>query len=180
MRCASCGYDRSTHDAVTLKCAIETADRNGRRGSFKVPPAPDCTLWRDIITRDVRARFQAIEDARKPYVPEVVPPPQVPARAPHGPGELAGYGGRQAVGLGRSAVAAGWSASAHYWRAADGTEGCAVRLARDDLRAVATWTRAAGKIGAASGWKADVGYGWRVGTLPAKLNHTDLERVISE
>jgi hypothetical protein len=118
--------------------------------------------------------------AEKVVLDEPLGPPQVTARPPYGPGEIAGYQGKQAVGLGRRAAAAGWTVSAHYWRAADGVEGCAVRMARDDLRAVATWKRPRGKIGAKSGWGADVAYGWRLGTLPAKLSHTDLERIFRE
>lgn len=179
MRCAACGYGDELHEFGTRRCPPETADKNGRRGRFRVPDPPDTRTWQQRIKDASAARAQAIEDARRPYVPEVVPPPQVPARAPQGPGEFAGYGGRQAVGLGKAAAAAGWRVAAFYARSHDGEEMCAVKLAKDDLRAVATWTRKAGNIGKASGWGADIAYGWRLGTMPARINHTDLEKIIN-
>jgi hypothetical protein len=174
MSCATCGYHRDLHEPITLKCPGEA------RGKFRDPPPIDTATYAQIIRRDVEARFAAIEAARAPYVPDVVLPPQVPARPPQGPGELARYGGKQALGLGRSGVDRGWAVDALYWRAHDGTEGCAVRLARDDLRAVATWTRKPGQIGKPSGWAADVAYGWRLGTMPIKINHTELERFVND
>ncbi len=128
---------------------------------------------------DCRARFAAMELARAPYVPDVVLPPQVRARPPYGRGEVACYQGKQAAGLGRAAAARGWSVGARYWRAHDGAEGCAVSLRRTDLAAVATWSRKAGNIGALSGWSADVAYGWRIGTMPARINHTNLVEMIT-
>lgn len=111
---------------------------------------------------------------------DVALPPQVPARAPLTPGEYAGYGGRQAVGLGRAGVALGWLVTAHYWRAGDGTEGCAVKLSKGPLRAVATWGRSPGKQGSKSGWTADVAYAWRVDVrrAPTKVTHTELLELI--
>lgn len=110
------------------------------------------------------------EEASEPWGP-----PQVPARPPAGPGELAGYRGRQALGMGRAAAAAGWTLAAYYARAHDGEEMSAIKMLRGALRAVATWTRPAGNIGKSSGWRADVAYGWIEGSMPQKVNHTDLE-----
>jgi hypothetical protein len=31
-----------------------------------------------------------------------------------------------------------------------------------------------------SGWSAEAAYGWRIGTLPAAITHTQLLEVISE
>jgi hypothetical protein len=181
IHCAGCGYPEDTHDPGTRKCHPATGDKNGRRGTFRVPPPVDRSTWQEIVKRDVAARFAAIEAARAPYVPPPPPrPPQVPARAPHGLGEVAGYQGRQAVGLGRAAIAAGWRVAAYYARGADGEEMSAVKLARGDLQAVAVWRRAAGNIGKRSGWSADVAFGWRIGTMPARINHTDLERLIND
>jgi hypothetical protein len=65
---------------------------------------------------------------------------------------------------------------ASYWRAHDGTEGCAVKLRKDDLYGVATWARPAGKIGTRAGWAADIAYAWRLDgkSMPVKVNHTQL------
>lgn len=179
-RCAACGYEREPwHEFGTDRCPPETADKNGRRGRFRPSPEPDLALWPEIIRRDVAARFAAIEAARVVHVPDPALPPQVSARPPYGPGEFASYQGRQAAGLGRAASAAGWTVRAWYWRAADGTEGCAVSMSRGDLRAVATWTRPPGKLGGTSGWATDAAYGWRLGTMPATINTTDLGRIFS-
>jgi hypothetical protein len=108
--------------------------------------------------------------------------PRVLARAPRTPAEIAGAGGgRQASKLGRLAISLGWSVSAHYWQGADGPEGCAIRLAKLPLRAVATWSRPAELVGTKAGWKADLAYAWRIDVPrpPMKVTHTDLERLIS-
>jgi hypothetical protein len=102
-------------------------------------------------------------------------PPQVPARPAVGPGELAGYRRRQALGMGCRAAAAGWTVAAYYARSCDGEELSAIKMHRGPLRAVATWTRKAGNIGKSSGWSADVAFGWIDGFMPKKINHTDLE-----
>lgn len=153
--------------------------RQGKYKPLKLAP-PDHSTWREILARDTAARHAAYDAQNAPYESPIVLPPQVPARPPAGPGEVAGYGGHQALGLGRKAAAAGWRVAAFYARAADGSELSAVKLARDDLAAVATWRRAPGKQGSGSGWSADVAYGWRLGTMPVKINHTDLERFIDE
>jgi hypothetical protein len=181
MLCAGCGYGPQWHEQTgEHRCPPETADRNGRRGKWRAPEQHvDTASWREIMRRDYRARMAAYDEAHASYEPEVVPPPRVPARPPTGPAELAGYQGRQAVGLGRAAAAAGWAVEARYWQAHDGTEGCAVRMARDDLYAVATWKRSASKAGGKSGWGADIAYGVRRGVAPVKLTHTQLEGVIT-
>lgn len=179
MRCSSCGYSEQWHELGTRKCPAETADKNGRRGTLKASPPDDPALWPEIIRRDSLARKAKTDAARAVYVPEIVLPPQVAARPPRGPGEIAGYQGKQAVGLGRVAVVAGWDVGAWYWRAYDGVEGCAVRLSLKDLRGVATWKRAAGKLGSKSGWSGEDAYGWKLGTMPIKLKHTELERIVS-
>jgi hypothetical protein len=181
IHCATCGYPEAYHDLGTLRCPKETANKAGHRGSFKVPPPVDRTLWRDVMRCDAERSRQAIEDARKPYVPEVVPAPLIPARPPFGPAEFAGgEGQKQATKLGRGAIALGWDVSPWYWRSGYGDEGCALRLAKGPLRAVALWHRAAGNVGKLTGWKAEYAYAWRtdVERLPTKLNHTNLERLI--
>lgn len=106
--------------------------------------------------------------------------PMVWARPPASAVEIAGYAGKQAVGLGRKGHAEGWTPTALYWRAADGEEGCGVWLLRDDLRALATWKRPSAKAGTKSGWATDLAYAWRVGsgTFPYKITHTALEGLL--
>lgn len=166
-RCAGCGY-------------VHTGNCPNQRGRFRAPEPIDTSDYRVIMARDAARRRAETEEARKPYAPEVTPPPQVLARPVAGPGEIAGYQGRQAVGLGRRAVAAGWQVAAYYARSHDGGEMCAVKLAKPPLRAVATWTRKPGQVGKLSGWSADVAYAWRedVERVPMKINHTDLERIM--
>lgn len=100
----------------------------------------------------------------------------MPARPPYGPAEYA----KSAIGLGRKALEAKWEISPWYWRAADGAEGCALRLKKGPLRAIATWKRAAADAGRLTGWKTDVVYAWRVDVarFPTNLNITELERLI--
>lgn len=152
-----------------------------RQAKYKpLAPAPyDRSTWREILARDTALRHAVYDAERAPHESPIVLPPQVPARPPLGGAEVASYRGRQALGLGGAAAAAGWRADAFYARAADGAELSAVKLARDDLRAVATWRRAAGKQGSKSGWSADVAYGWRLGTMPAKITHTFLEEFVN-
>lgn len=181
IHCATCGYPEVYHDLGTLRCPIETANRAGHRGTFKVPPPIDRTLWPEILRRDAMARRQAIEDARKPYESPVVLPPLVPARAPYGPQEFAGGdGNKQGTKLGRGAVALGWRVEPCYWQAGTGDEGCALRLAKGPLRAVALWERKAADVGKLTGWKAEYAFAWRadVARFPTKMTHTDLERLI--
>lgn len=112
---------------------------------------------------------------------KVTGPPEVPARPPAGPGEIAGYQKKQAIGLGRHAGGLGWTVTAFYWRGPDSVEGCGVWLARDALRAVATWKRPAGKQGAPTGWTTDTAYAWRAdrpGSL-TKMTHKQLEGIIT-
>jgi hypothetical protein len=167
-----------------LKCHPATADKNGRRGTFKVPPPVDRTLWRERMALDAAAAREAIEEARKPYEPEVVPPPIVPARPPRGPHEYASSNrGMSAVKLGRHALAAGWVVEPAYWMAHDHSEGCALRLAKGTMRAVALWSRTAANAGGAAGWKAEYAYAWRsdwTDRFPVKLNITDLERFLDD
>ena len=180
--CASCGYLEIYHDLGTLRCPKETANKAGHRGSFKTPPPVDRALYPEIMRRAAEARKRAIEDARKPYEPEVAPPPLIPARPPAGPHEFAGGdGNKQATKLGRGAVALGWHAEPWYWMSGYGDEGCAARLWKGPLRAVALWSRSAASAGLTVGWKADIAYAWRADVtdrFPTKLTHTDLERLI--
>jgi hypothetical protein len=178
--CASCGYGPEWHEQTgEHRCPPETADKNGRRGKWRTPDPPVHLDYRAIMRRDWLARQAADAAAHVEYEPEVVPPPLIPARAPTGPTELASYQGRQALGMGRQAALAGWAVSAHYWKAYDGSEGCAVKMWRDDLYAVATWKRKPAKAGTKSGWEADIAYGVRRGDAPVKLTHTQLEGVIT-
>jgi hypothetical protein len=172
-RCV-CGY---VHDG---KCPA-------RKGKFEPqPPMGEPMREYERPVRQATVSMWADDPGGVPSEPvaavDVIAPapPRVPARAPAGPTEIAGYGGKQAVGLGRRAAAAGWNVEARYWVAGDGTEGCAVRLACGELRAVATWQRKAPYAGTGSGWGADVAYAWRVDVdaVPTKLNHTELERIM--
>lgn len=182
IHCASCGYPEVYHDLGTLRCPQETANKAGHRGSWKDPPPPEQVLWRERMRIDAEARRVAIEAARAPYVPEVVLLPIVPARPPYGPHEFAGGdGNKQGTKLGRGAVALGWHAAPFYWMTGDGDEGCAVRLSKGPLRAVALWSRKAADVGKLTGWKAEYAYAWRAdaeGRWPTKLSHTELEGLI--
>lgn len=147
-----------------------------RQGKYKAPAEPEPRrMWFGLSVPDLTPA--PVEDE-----PAVSGPPQVPARPPCGPGEFAGYQGKQAVGLGKKALSRGWNVAAWYWRAFDGAEGCAVALSLGPLRAVATWKRKAGNQGSKSGWGADVAYAWRIDVeaFPAAIGHTVLERLISE
>lgn len=194
MRCpvCACGETVDTHRAVAdppspLLTFAEKGkvihrcpgkDTQLRHGTFREAPPPEELTYVEILARDA-ARWRAeAEEAARPYEPP--PPPLVPARPPCGPHEFAGYQGRQAVGLGRKAVAAGWEVEARYWRAADRSEGCAVRLRKGPLRAVATWKRKADNRNPKSGWATDDAYAWRIDVqrFPTKLSHTDLEGLI--
>ena len=180
--CASCGYLREFHEVATLRCPAGLREY-ARTAKFKPRPPVDPALWHDIMRRDARARSAAIEAAHRPYEPVVVPPPVIPARAPLGPAEYAvSNRGMSAAKLGRHAIAAGWSVQPWYWREHDGREGCAVRLARSALRAVALWSRPAGSAGTTSGWKAEYAYAWRTDAegVPVKINITDLERFLDD
>lgn len=179
MRCAACGYAFDTHELGTRKCHPLTGDKNGRRGTWR-EPAPIVDIgWREIMRREARQRAADYAAEHAPYEPPVVLPPQVPARAPNGPEELASYQGKQAVGLGRRAVAAGWQVRALYARAGNGTELCCIKLRKGVYRAVATWTRKPGNVGARLGWGADLAYAWQtdINRGPIKLNHTELEGI---
>lgn len=147
-----------------------------RQGKYKSPATPEPRReWFGLLVPVLESEVEQV------VAEPVTGPPQVPARPPIEPTEFAGTQGRQARGLGRKALAAGWDVSPWYWRAFDGAEGCAVRLARGPLRAVATWKRAPGHLGEKSGWAADVAYGWRtdVSGFPTKLTVTQLEGLIS-
>jgi hypothetical protein len=153
-----------------------------RQGSFRTPdPEPERVDWYGMSVAPA-ASAEIEELGRQLALADAVRPPQVAARPPAGPGEVPG-GTRKAaaVKLGRAARAAGWLVEPLYWRAADGTEGCMLRLAREPgLRMVALWKRKAGNVGALTGWSVDVAYGWRVGSeaFPTKLGHADVERLL--
>lgn len=179
-RCGACGYFAETH-GIDGRCHPATADRNGRRGSWRPAPEPVPDVgWREIMSLEAAARRVESDAGRAAYEPPAPTPPQVPARRPAGPGEIAGAGTRkQATKLGRVAIDAGWIVEAVYWRAYDGTEGCALRLAGPGgVRAVATWARKPGNLGALTGWSADIAYAWRPGDMPAKVNHSQLDELL--
>lgn len=165
--CGGCGYLREYHQGDGCPTS--------RTGRWRERPPVDRSDYRAIMRRDMLAREAAIEAARAPYVPVVTPPPRIPARQPAGPGELAW----KALGLGRKAMAAGWSVTAHYWMRHDGAEGCAVKLRRDELYAVATWSRKPGLTGGKAGWSADIAYGLQRGSAAVKMTHTQLEGVVA-
>lgn len=168
MNCHTCGYPEAWHDLGSLKCPPETADKNGRRGTFKAPgPLAPRHEWfgGPAAPKSVKAA---------PHEPPR--PPQVPARLPYGPTEYAtSTRGMSAAKLGRKAADSGWQVQPTYWRAADGTEGCGLKIAKGVLRAVATWKRKPG-----GSWAVDIAYAWRidVARFPSKLTHTDLEGLI--
>lgn len=183
MHCASCGYPFRFHDLGTSRCPIETADSAGRRGSWKVPLPADAALYPEIMRRDAERRRREDDEARRPY--EAPPPPLIPARPPQSPREYATSNrGLSAVKLGRAAQDAGWDVEPWYWKAADGAEGCALRLRKGELRAVATWKRSAANAIAAgtTGWSTDEAYAWRIDVprCPTKMNITDLEKLIND
>lgn len=181
-RCAACGYFEEFHDLGTLKCPRETADVNGRRGTFREYVPERRFDWFGLSVPYSKKQLDAMADAERLAEDVVTGPPQVPARPPLCPGEIAG-GKRNAaaIKLGRLAIAAHWTVAPLYWRAADGREGCGVWLSRGDLRALATWKRAAGNVGALTGWEGDRAYAWRTsGTQPVtRINLTQLEGLIS-
>lgn len=136
----------------------------------------DRALWPEILARDVAARMRALDEARRSYVPPVVEPPVVVARAPRGKGEFAGYQGRQAVGLGRLAARCGFDVAPYYWKSGAGVEGCAVKGYRPTLAFVATWERKPGRS-----WATDVAYAWNPSdnrTFPVRMTVTQLEEII--
>jgi len=169
--CAGCGYLRVYHEGDRCP-GLKTK-------TFQVPPPIVETDWREILERDARVRAAALAARTAVALPSVPAQPRVPARPPLNHGEFARGQGRQALGLGRRAIEAGWDVSPWYWLAGDGTEGCAVKLAKDDLRAVATWQRPPGMLGSSKGWAADVAYAWRVGSMPVKVTHTRLGELIA-
>jgi hypothetical protein len=168
----ACGYLIEFHD-LAGRCPGVKA------GKFQRPDPVDRALWREIMARDLAARHRELERANAPYVPKIVLPPIVPARPPLSPGEFAGWQGKQAVGLGRRAAGSGFDLMPLYWLAGDETEGCAVKGQHAAFCFVATWKRAAGRRGSASGWGADIAYAWHPGDrqIPARMTHTDLERL---
>lgn len=172
-----CGYPRDFHSLGSLLCP--DPPKNTKPKYRPAPTEHEALTWRQVIARDAARRKAAEAEAAQKRDVAPTPPPLIPARPPQSPLELAGYQGKQAIGLGRRAVAAGWQVGAAYWKAHDGTEGCAVTLAypAQGLRAVATWKRPAAKAGTMSGWGADVAYAWRQGEMPAQCNITDLEAI---
>jgi hypothetical protein len=205
MRCAKCGYFEPDHELVTRKCPVcicgatpaEHAPHcpgkvskttgepmNLRRGAFtEPPPLAPVREWLGMRVPMTEAELAARVAAAVPGT-EIVErrPPQVPARPPRGPEEVAG-GTRKAaaVKLGKLARAAGWRVRPMYWRAGDGTEGCALQLAGpDNMRAVALWERPAGHVGELTGWGAKLAYAWRPGsgTFPVKVAHADIEKLL--
>jgi hypothetical protein len=183
----ACGSPPLLHDGRALYQGIPCPGRRSktsgawlllRQGTFR-PAEPEVArrdrfgLLVPVIERDEPAEVDEV----RPHLP-----PRVPARPPQGPHEIAGAGGgKQGSKLGRAAVALGWRVEARYWMAADGSEGCAVLLAKLPLRAVALWSRKAEAAGTKTGWKAEGAYAWRtdVARFPTKVTHTDLERLIT-
>ena len=181
-RCAACGYFEEYHDLGTLRCPKETADVNGRRGRFREDVPQPRRDWHGLLKLLSPEELKAAAPATRAETTIAAGPPQVSARAPAGPAELAGgNGAKQATKLGRQAASLGWSVRALYWRSFDGTEGCGVWLSRSELRALATWRRPAGNVGNLTGWGTDLVYAWRTdaGCFPTSMTLTDLEGLIT-
>lgn len=164
---------RQTHPCPDGRRNKTTRERlTLRRASFKAPePAPELVDWFGLL---VAAKPVELEDSAEPGP---LTPPVVPARPPHAPGETA----PRAVRLGKLAVGMGWQRPRlEYWRAADDGEGCGLKLARGELRAVATWKRDPGQRDKTTGWSADIAYAWRNGNMPVPVTHTVLERLLND
>lgn len=210
-RCRKCGYFDGDHELGTRKCPVcacgatpaehapncpgkAPSEATGllptlRRGTFDPAPAREEPAWRPgphaaaaaaLVCFPMRSEWQAIAAKMAADVVRSLSP-QVVARAPQGPSEIAGAGSKkQATKLGRAAVAAGWQVESAYWRAGDGTEGCALRLARGDVRAVALWQRKPGNVGSLVGWSAAEAYVWRLGVpgFPTKIAHAEVDDLL--
>jgi hypothetical protein len=174
-----CGYPRGFHALGSLLCP--DPPKNTKPKYRPAPVEHERLTWRQVIARDAARRRAVAEEAARKSIVAPTPPPLIPARPPQAATELAGYQGKQAVGLGRRALSAGWTVGAAYWKGHDGDEGCAVTLSLADrgFRAVATWKRPAAKAGTMSGWGADVAYAWRSGEMPQKCNLSDLEAIFT-
>lgn len=159
--CGRCGYLKEFHDLARRCPGMKT-------GTWKQRDPVDGALWPEILARDVAARMRAMEESRRADVAVALPRPMVTARPPQMPAELAGYQGRQAVGIGRLAIAAGMDVAPYYWRSGDGVHGCAVKGYRPALAFVATWKKPNG----GKGWAFDIAYVWNPSdrkTGPLKL-----------
>lgn len=147
-----------------------------RRGAFRPPPAAAATrdwfgMTVPLTEAELVARVEQVTDR------DVIERPQVAARSPQGPQEIAGgTGNKQAVKMGRAAASGGWRVAARFWRAHAGAEGCAVTLTRGTARAVAFWARP----DSGASWKTDDAYAWDVVTPGSftKVNHTKLGEMI--
>jgi hypothetical protein len=146
-----------------------------RRATFREPePEQVRRDWFGLLV-------PVVETKAEQQVEVEIGPPIVPARPPLTAAEYATSNrGMSAVKLGRKARELGWAVAPAYWVGFDHSEGCALRLAKAPLRAVALWRRPAADAGKLTGWKTDVAYAWRtdVARFPTKLTHTDLERLI--
>lgn len=146
-----------------------------RRATFREPePEQVRRDWFGLLVPVVETKAEQVEQVE-------IGPPIVPARPPLTAAEYATSNrGMSAAKLGRKAAALGWAVAPAYWVGFDHSEGCALRLAKPPLRAVALWRRPAADAGKLTGWKTDVAYAWRtdVARFPTKLTHTDLERLI--
>jgi hypothetical protein len=168
VHCGGCGYLAEHHEGPERLCPGLKTKR------WQAPPAPTSGDWREILATEAKARRDASDAAKVAYEPPAVLPPLTPARPPRGPHELAAGAGRQALSLGRKAARLGWQVAASYWQAGDGAEGCALRLARGQLRAVVMWSRPT----PADSWVADAAYAWRLGASPASVGHTRLGQLL--
>lgn len=162
--CGNCGYLVEYHEPDKRCPGLKTKQWQER-------DPIDKALWPELLARDVAARTEALEEAKRPYIPVTMPEPVIPVRPPYGPHEFAGYRGRQAVLLGRRAAVAHMDVAPYFWKSGLGVEGCAVKgFRRDTFAFVATWER---KIGAS--WGFNVAYWWRPGGKPAvKVTYTEI------
>jgi hypothetical protein len=186
MSCAACGYLQDDHDWPSGRCPLCAcgalpAEHEGaethcpgklpneagrrpslRRGKFRPAPPPIALVPRADGSY-VPAPPPVEEDA------PVGAPPLVPARYTAAESEIA----PRAMPLGTLAADLGWKVEPWYWQAADGAEMSVLVMQRDDLRAVAYWSREPGGT-----WKTAGARAWKLGNWPVEVGVTALIALI--
>lgn len=186
MHCGRCGYLTEYHDEARRCPGLKT-------GQWQDRDPIDRTLWRDILSRDARARERAYlldPDVMRKGAPEavrklmdramrnepavVIGPPLISPRPPQGPHEFAGARGLQAVGLGKRAAGRGMDVAPFYGQSAERVDWCAVKGYRPSMAFVARWERKPGAT-----WGFDLAYTWNpVGGMPIGVGYTALMGLI--